>query len=327
MAPEENLQECHGYPASYISILVSSLLWNQCPVCRGLTVQFGLEYATIRAYKANFKKFILFCDEMGECALPAKSNLVAQYVKTLTGGHLKSNSIRITVAAIATIHKLNQVPDPTQFPEVKLEVRRMNRTLGRECKQAYGITNITLHKMLSATDSNLRGIRDSALLLIAYDSLCRRGELVSLQVEDLLVTNTLSEKSFKLRLRRSKTDQEATGRWLYLGSEAQKALNDWLNASDIQSGKIFRGIRKKVELTEGLNSSQINRIFKKLARKSKLDPSVIQQISGHSIRVGAAQDLLLSGAGLPMIMNRGRWSKTDTVMRYIESAAMDINIS
>ena len=45
MAPEENLQECHGYPACYISILVSSLLWNQCPVCHGLTVQFGLEYA------------------------------------------------------------------------------------------------------------------------------------------------------------------------------------------------------------------------------------------------------------------------------------------
>lgn len=60
--------------------------------------------------------------------------------------------------------------------------------------------------------------------------------------------------------------------------------------------------------------------------KSKLDPSVIQQISGHSMRVGAAQDLLLSGASLPMIMNRGRWSKTDTVMRYIESATMTINI-
>ena len=54
---------------------------------------------------------------------------------------------------------------------------------------------------------------------------------------------------------------------------------------------------------------------------------MVGQISGHSMRVGAAQDLLLSGASLPMIMNRGRWSKTDTVMRYIESAAMTINIS
>ena len=146
-----------------------------------------------------------------------------------------------------------------------------------------------------------------------------KSELVSLQVEDLVVIHNLPEPSLKLKLRRSKTDQDATGRWIYLGTDAQKALNDWLKAANIQRGGIFRGIRKKVELSEGLNSSQINRIFKKLAKKSKFDPSVIQQISGHSMRVGAAQDLLLSGASLPMIMNRGRWSKTDTVMRYIES--------
>jgi site-specific recombinase XerD len=279
--------------------------------------------ATIRAYKSNFEKFILFCDEINECALPANSNLVAQYVKTLTGGHLKSNSIRIAVAAIATIHKLIQAPDPTQNPEVKLEVRRMYRTLGRESKQAYGITNITLHKLLSATDSNLRGIRDRALLLTAYDSLCRRSELVSLLVEDLIITDNLPEKSFKLRLRRSKTDQEATGRWLYLSTEAQKALTDWLKATNLQSGKIFRGIRKKGELSDGLNSSHINRIFKRLAKTTRLDPNIIKQISGHSMRVGAAQDLLLSGASMPIIMNRGRWSKTDTVMRYVESAGFN----
>lgn len=279
--------------------------------------------ATIRAYKANFENFIIFCERIDECALPANSNLVAKYVKKLSDGQLKSNSIRIAVAAIATIHKLNQLPDPTEHPDVKLEVRRMYRTLGRECKQAYGITNMTLHKMLNATDDNLRGIRDRALLLIAYDSLCRRSELVSLQVEDLILTDTTPEKSFKLRLRRSKTDQEATGRWLHLGTEAQKALIDWLKASDLKSGKIFRGLRKKGELSDGLNSSHINRIFKRLAKTTKLDPIIIQQISGHSMRVGAAQDLLLSGASLPMIMNRGRWSKTDTVMRYVESAGFN----
>ncbi|ADI29634.1 site-specific integrase [Methylotenera versatilis] len=272
--------------------------------------------ATIRAYKTNFEKFIIFCDELDECALPAKSDLVVQYIKLLTGGHLKSNSIRIAVAAIATIHKLNQTPDPTDHPEVKLELRRMYRTLGRECKQAYGITNIILQKMLKATDKNLRGIRDRVLLLIAYDSLCRRSELVSLQVEDLTLIDTLPEPSFKLRLRRSKTDQDAKGRWLYLSNETQKALNDWLKATDIQSGKIFRGIRKKGELSDGLNSSHINRIYKRLAKTSSLDPSIIKQISGHSIRVGAAQDLLLSGASLPIIMNRGRWTKPDTVMHY-----------
>jgi hypothetical protein len=49
-----------------------------------------------------------------------------------------------------------------------------------------------------------------------------------------------------------------------------------------------------------------------------VDYSIIKNISGHSMRVGAAKDLMLSGVTLPIIMNKGRWSKMDTVMRYIE---------
>jgi len=52
--------------------------------------------------------------------------------------------------------------------------------------------------------------------------------------------------------------------------------------------------------------------------KAGIGESEIKGISGHSMRVGAAQDLLSSGASMPIIMQRGRWSKTDTVMRYLE---------
>ena len=55
-----------------------------------------------------------------------------------------------------------------------------------------------------------------------------------------------------------------------------------------------------------------------LPTKAGLNESEIASISGHSTRVGAAQDLLNSGASMPIIMQRGRWSKTDTVMRYVE---------
>jgi len=41
-------------------------------------------------------------------------------------------------------------------------------------------------------------------------------------------------------------------------------------------------------------------------------------ISGHSMRVGGAQDLLIGDASLPQIMVTGGWAKTDTVMRYVE---------
>jgi len=55
-------------------------------------------------------------------------------------------------------------------------------------------------------------------------------------------------------------------------------------------------------------------MFKSLAAKAELDP---EKISGHSTRIGAAQDLLVSGASIGQIMAKVGWSKVDTVMRYV----------
>jgi site-specific recombinase XerD len=142
--------------------------------------------STIRAYKSNFENFIKFCDENNTSALPASSEVVASYIKKLSS-RLKSSSIKISVASIAALHNLNSLNDPTQHPDVKIEMRRMYRTLGRYVKQAYGINKDLLDKMVAATDNSLRGVRDKAILLVAYDSLCRRSELVSLEYEGLII--------------------------------------------------------------------------------------------------------------------------------------------
>jgi len=141
--------------------------------------------STIRAYKTSFERFIGFCEVCEVDALPATPPAVAKYVSKLTASGLKSSTIRIMVAAISSIHKLNLLCDPTQHPVVKIELRRMHRTLGRYSQQAFGITAPILEKMLGATANNLRGIRDRALLLLAYDSMCRRSELVSLRICDI----------------------------------------------------------------------------------------------------------------------------------------------
>ena len=41
-------------------------------------------------------------------------------------------------------------------------------------------------------------------------------------------------------------------------------------------------------------------------------------LSGHSARVGAAQDMIASGIGLPAILQAGRWKTTAMVNRYGE---------
>lgn len=272
--------------------------------------------STIRAYKSNFENFIKYCEENNTAALPTSSEIVASYIKKLSS-HLKSSSIKIAVASIAALHNLNSLKDPTQHPDVKIEMRRMYRTLGRYAKQAYGINKSLLDKMINATDDSLSGVRDKAILLVAYDSLCRRSELVSLEFDDLTIND--KDGSVKLKLRKSKTDPHGVGKNLYLSSNAQLALREWIDKSKISSGKIFRAVTATEKIKGSLNSSHIGRIYKKIAGKSNADSNVIKNISSHSMRVGAAQDLMISGASMAILMNRGRWSKTDTVMRYIEA--------
>jgi site-specific recombinase XerD len=273
---------------------------------------------TIRAYKSNFEFFIDFCDENNEIAFPAAPEILVKYIKHISSGLLKSSSIKIAIASISAIHRLNSEADPTHHADVKIEMRRMYRTLGRFAKQAYGINKDLLEKMIGATDDSLRGLRNRAILLVAYDTLCRRSEMVNLSIEDLKITQTNDERKIELTLRKSKTDPEGFGRPLYLSKKAQKAIFEWIQKANIRSGKLFRAIYGKNKLKENLNLGQINKIYKNLAKKSNVQASVIQKISGHSFRIGAAQDLLNRKKNLLEIMNRGRWKKIDTVMRYVE---------
>ena len=123
----------------------------------------------------------------------------------------------------------------------------------------------------------------------------------------------------KIRLRKSKTDQELPGRWIQLSERSAEAITKWINQAKLDSCYLFRGINNATEIAKELQSSQINRIYKRLAKAANLSKEIIDRIRWHSMRAGAAEDFLKSGASMPMIINKGRWTKTDTVMRHLEN--------
>ena len=282
-------------------------------------IEGAYAHSTIRAYKADFGKFIEFCEECNEGALPALPSSIANFIIELSNDKRSSAGIRRALCGLSAIHKLNRFDDPTKDPDVSLEMRRMHRKLGRSSSQAGSINADTLDKLLLATDDSIRGIRDRALLLVAYDTLCRRSELVSLQVKDVKINIKNDIETSSILLRKSKTDQDSTGKWLHLSQRAHLALVEWMKELPEGQEYLMVGIGRGGRISRSsLNSGQVNRIYKRIARDAGLDKLVIEGISGHSMRVGAAQDLLNSGASMPIIMQRGRWTKTDTVMRYLE---------
>ena len=280
-----------------------------------LHIEGAYAHNTIRAYKADMSEFIRYCTENSTCALPAAPVDIAKFLLTTMSNGIKSATIRRKVASISAVHRLSNFEDPTKHPEVKLCVRKINRQLGNRFDQAYPVTRNVLDKLLAVCGEDLRGLRNKALLLLAYDSMRRRAELVSLRVEDIQMSD---EGMCSILLRKSKTDQTRSGHWIHLSHETTNALNNWLQAANIIDGFILRGIHTGDRICPELGASQVSRIFKSLAKSAKLKDEVVKGISGHSMRVGAAQDLLVKGASLPQIMVKGGWSKTDTVMRYID---------
>jgi site-specific recombinase XerD len=277
--------------------------------------------STIRAYKTDFEVFVAFCEKQKEDALPCNPEILAAFIAELVSHKLSSASIRRAVAGIGTIHRLNKMSDPTKDPDVHLALRRMHRHLGRSSVQAEPICSDRLQLLINATDDTIIGLRDKALLMTAYDTMCRRSELVALMLNDIQVTENKGMTHVSILLKKSKTDTERHGKYLHIKNKTWEALRTWLKKANIENGYLFRGISTSREICEDLKVAQINRIYKRLAKKANLDEMTVQKISGHSLRVGAAQDLALQGLSLPIIMTKGRWSKTDTVMRYIEKIA------
>ena len=276
---------------------------------------------TIRAYKADMLEFIQFCNQTSSTALPASPLTVSGFLQSTSTKGIKNSTIRRKAASVSAIHRLLNHSDPTKHPEVKLTLRKISRQLGCRFDQAYPVTRELLNKLLAASKDDVRGLRNKALLLLAYDSMRRRSELASLRIEDI---SWLPNQNCCILLRRSKTDQQGSGKWIHLTAETTLAIKRWLDATNLSEGLILRGITPGGHITSSLCESRIPRIYKSLARLAAVNEDVVSGISGHSMRVGAAQDLLSLGASLPQIMTKGGWSKTDTVMRYVERSLVNL---
>ena len=190
----------------------------------------------------------------------------------------------------------------------------MHRRKGRRQEQAGALTWPLRERLLAATGERLIDVRNRSLLAVAYDTLLRRSELAALQVADLVLE---VDGSATVLVRRSKTDPEGRGAAVYVAADTVVLVREWLERGGIARGRIFRSLCRGV-LGAALDPSQIPRIYKGMARRAGLPPDVVDGLSGHSTRVGATQDMIANGIGLPAILQAGRWKTTTMVNRYGE---------
>jgi site-specific recombinase XerD len=276
---------------------------------------------TIRSYCTDFSIFESWCTQEHRTALPAAPETVADFLRAQSKSATPATISRRR-AAIAKIHRLLKLESPASAEVVTLATRSVFRQKGRRQKQALGLTAVIKQRLIAACPGDPRGLRDRALIATGYDTLCRRSELVALQIGDLAIS---SDGSGTILVRKSKADQFGHGRLAYLSPEAIMHLTRWLDAAALTQGPFFRRALGTHPWQRALHSSAVAGIVKLRAEEAGLDSALVSKLSGHSMRVGAAQDMAAAGIDLGAIMHAGGWKSPEMVMRYIEH--MDVQKS
>lgn len=122
------------------------------------------------------------------------------------------------------------------------------------------------------------------MILVAYDTGARRSELEALAVANLTFDD---DGSGTVLIATSKTDQEGQGSIRYLSQQTIRAVREWLDASRVADGPLFRSVPRIGTEPKPLDGDAIYRIFRAMARRAGID---LASVGGHSLRVGMAQD-------------------------------------
>lgn len=259
------LEGAGGLPAELDPASLPELAWTvtQMRAGQGIRVDAGLIAAwqaassphTLRALRADLEAFDLWCRRHGRFALPARPETVAAYLDARAGEGSKPASLGRYMASIAKIHQLLDLTDPTKTELVKLRLRAIRREKGTAQHQARPLRfkgpvrdvareaprGLNVRALLEACPDDLPGLRDRALLSVAYDTGLRAAELVAVAVEHIVAAT--DPEARLLRIPRTKTDPEGEGATAFLSPRSVRAIAAWTAAAGIGKGPLFRRVQ------------------------------------------------------------------------------------
>ena len=244
---------------------------------------------------------------------PSDANL-AEYLTRRYAEGVAPGSLGVLVYAVRFWEKENDRPGQIVGKlsrDVMAGIRREGKGRGRG--QVTGISREDVRVMLRATDTDTTaGARDAALLLVMSDGLLRISEAVAIDCEHI---TTEKDGSGRLLIPRSKTDQEGQGAVVFLHPRTVKAIERLTARAGYWKGPLFRRMRKGDRMDhERLGTNGARR-----AVKSYATAAGIEGASGHSLRIGTAQELAQRGANLAELMTAGRWESADQAAHYVKA--------
>jgi integrase len=253
--------------------------------------------------------------------LPASIDaaLVAAKVK-IKPGALAFNTVSHRVAVLSKWHQVNQWPSPSESIAVRTLLREARKAQSRQGVQVRKKTAVVLEPLqalLATCTDGVRGIRDRALLLLAWSGGGRRrSEVVGLTINDV---RPLDADTWIYALGATKTDTSGVRREKPLRGPAAQALTAWLEAAPATSGPLFRRLYKGGKVSRnGLSGDQVARIVQRRAKLAGLSGDW----AAHSLRSGFVTEAGRQGIPLGEVMAMTEHRSVGTVMGYFHAGAL-----
>ncbi|MFV3332753.1 tyrosine-type recombinase/integrase [Pseudomonas sp. NY15437] len=245
--------------------------------------------------------------------------LVDAGIKTKLGA-LSYNTVRHRLAVLAKWHALKDWPSPTDSKAVKTllrEARKAQARQGVSVRKKTAAVREPLEAMLATCTDGVRGLRDRALLLLAWSGGGRRrSEVVTLQVGDV---RRLDADTWLYALGVTKTETEGIRREKPLRGPAAQALAAWLAAAPANTGPLFRRVYRGGRVgTEALSSDQVARIVQRRAQLAGLEGDW----GAHSLRSGFVSEAGRQGVSLGEVMAMTEHRSIATVMGYFQAGEL-----
>lgn len=272
--------------------------------------------STMRAYYADVEAFVDWCAEAGHLPFPAEVDTVCQFIED-QGREKSPSTVRRRLYAIRKIHRLLRLPDPTYDEDINLSLRRVKRAKFARPKQARGITADDLEAFIASEPDTPTGLRNRAMLAIGFELLTRRSELIALKDDDLTLR---ADGTLQVIVRRSKADPFGQGRLSFTSKCTADLIQDWQAWRGQEIEWLFCPIYKNKPINRILETTTVRRIIQSAAKRAGYGSDIASDFSGHSLRVGAAQELLRRGHDTAAIMRAGGWKSVQVLARYLEQA-------
>lgn len=277
--------------------------------------------STMRAYHADVEAFEAWCSEHEiSDPFPASVGTVCHFLEE-QGRTKAPSTVQRRLYAIRKVHRLLSLPDPTYDEEINLTFRRVRRSKPVRPKQAKGLTRDYLDRFIASEPDTPWGLRNRAMLSIGYELLTRRSELVALRTGDF---EERPDGTLRVLIRRSKADPYGSGRLAFTSAGTANLVREWIAWRGPDIDWLFCPVYQGKPINRGLETTIVKRLVKDAAKRVGLDPDEVEDFSGHSMRVGAAQDLLKRGFDTAAIMRAGGWKSVNILARYLEQAEQNV---